>query len=74
MSGLESTASRVVGLDFYAERKVLYVLAHAKKMRTNLLGFIQIRQKAAKFGAASSQYTFHVISLCESRAEQVSFT
>ena len=37
------------GSKFPRVDEVLYVVAHAKKMVTDLLGIIQIRQKAANF-------------------------
>ena len=43
MSGLESTASRVLGYPrFLRGDEVLYVAAHAEKMRTDLLGIDQL--------------------------------
>ena len=45
MSGLESTASPALGPDFYAEMRFfnLYVVVHAKRMRTDLQGIIQMQ-------------------------------
>ena len=45
-------------------------------MCTDLLGIIsfECRQKTAKYGRGNSQYTFHVTTLREHRAEQDFFT
>ena len=70
MSGLESTASCVLGPDL----DVLYVVAHAEKMRTDLLGIIQVQAENCQIWRGHSQYTFHVTSLRECRAGQIFFT
>ena len=73
MSGFESAALRVMGVLHVDE--TLYVVAHTKKMHTDLPGAIQIRQKTSKSGMGNSQCTFYVIPLHERRAKKlVSFT
>ena len=64
MSGLESTASHVLGPDFNAEMRFssIYAVAHAKKMCADQPRITQIRETTAKFGTGNSQYTFQETS------------
>ena len=74
MSGLESTASRVLAPDFYAEIR-FSTLWHTQRKCVRICWVsINCRQKTAKYGRGKSQYAFHVISLRERRAEQIFFT
>ena len=59
MSGLESTASRVLAPDFYVEMG-FSTLRHTQKKCVRICWVsINCMQKTAKYGRGNSQYTFH---------------
>ena len=58
-------ASRVLGPDFHAEMRVLYVAVHAKEMRTDLLGIIQMQAENCQIWKGYFPVLIAVISLRE---------
>ena len=65
VSGLESTASRVLAPDFYAEMGFSTLWHTQRKCVRICWVWINCMQKTAKYGRGNSQYTFHVTSLGE---------
>ena len=63
MSGLESTALRVLAPDFYAEMGFSTLWRTQRKCVRICWVSINCIQKTAKYGRGNSQYTFHVTSL-----------